>query len=62
MTFEKTMDRLKEIISTLEAGNTTLDESLELYKEAISLSIDCKKEIQNAKLQVEIIDKDLNAK
>lgn len=60
MNFEKSIDRLQEIIKILESGNTTLDESLDLYKEAVSLSVDCKKELENAKLQVDIIDDNLN--
>lgn len=57
MTFEKSLERLREIIRLLEEGNVSLSESLDLYKEAVELSVSCKKELEEAKLQVEIIDK-----
>lgn len=52
MTFESSMKRLDEIIKAIEGDKLTLDESLELYKEGIELSIECKKTLENAKLQV----------
>ena len=52
MDFEKSIDRLKEIIDLLENGKTSLSESLELYKEAVELSVNCKQELENARIQV----------
>ena len=52
MDFEKSIERLKEIINLLENGNTTLSQSLELYKEAVDLSVNCKKELEDAKAQI----------
>ncbi|MBE6837270.1 MAG: exodeoxyribonuclease VII small subunit [Ruminococcus sp.] len=52
MDFEKSIDRLKEIIDLLENGKTSLSESLELYKEAVELSVNCKQELENARTQV----------
>lgn len=57
MTYEKSLERLNEIIRLLENGEASLSESLDLYKEAVTLSVDCKKELEEAKLKVEIIDK-----
>lgn len=56
MNFEKSLLRLQEIIKLLESGEISLSESLDLYKEAVSISVDCKNELEKAKLQVEIID------
>ena len=56
MTFEASMKRIDEIISSLEKDDLPLDESLELYKEGIALSADCKKALEEAKQQVKIID------
>lgn len=56
MSFEKSLARLQEIIKILESGEASLSQSLDLYKEAVGLSVDCKKELENAKLQVEVID------
>lgn len=57
MTFEDTLDRLNKIVSELESGNLTLEESLEKFKEGITLSGECKKKLEEAKLVVETIDK-----
>lgn len=57
MTFEKSLERLQEIIKILEDGKVELSQSLDLYKEAVQLSVECKKELEKAKLEVEIIEK-----
>lgn len=56
MTFEQSLLRLQEIVKLLESGETTLSDSLDLYKEAAELSVNCKKELEEAKLQVKIIE------
>lgn len=60
MTFESSMKRLDEIVKALESGKLSLDESLDLYKEGIELSVDCKKNLENAKLQVKTISSEDN--
>ena len=57
MTFEDTLNKLNKIVSELESGNLTLEESLEKFKEGITLSGECKKKLEEAKLVVETIDK-----
>lgn len=57
MTFEDTLDKLNKIVSELESGNLSLEESLEKFKEGVTLSGECKKKLQEAKLVVETIDK-----
>ena len=52
MTFESSMKRLDEIVKALEGDNLSLEESLDLYKEGVELSVECKKSLENAKLQV----------
>ena len=61
MTFEQSMNRLDEIISSLDNEKLPLDEALELYKEGISLSAECKKNLETAKQQVKILDENKNA-
>lgn len=56
MTFEASIKRIDEIISSLEKDDLPLDKSLELYKEGIALSADCKKALEEAKQQVKVID------
>lgn len=60
MTFESSMKRLDEIVKALESGKLSLDESLDLYKEGIELSVDCKKTLENANLQVKTISSEDN--
>ena len=50
------MNRLDEIIASLDNDKLPLDEALELYKEGIALSAECKKSLENAKQQVKILD------
>lgn len=56
MSFEKSMSRLDEIITSLDNDKLPLDDALELYKEGIALSAECKKALESAKQQVKIID------
>lgn len=60
MTFEEKNKRLNEIISLLQNKETTLTDSLALYKEGVKLSKDCLKELKTAKGKLveiqEIID------
>lgn len=55
MTFESSMKRLDEIVKNLEGDNLSLNEALDLYKEGIELSVDCKKSLEKAKLQVKTL-------
>lgn len=41
MQFEQAMDRLEEIVRTMESGTGTLDEVLVLYEEGMKLSAFC---------------------
>lgn len=53
MTFEKSIDRLDEIIDMLSNGDTTLDQSLKLYAEGAKLIASCQKQLDNAQLKIE---------
>lgn len=55
MTFEDSMKRLDEIVRAMEGDKLPLDQALELYKEGVELSVDCKKSLENAKLQVKTL-------
>ena len=58
MSFEKDLSRLNEIVKKLESTDLTLDESLDLYKEGVELSVKCKKTLEQAKLTVIQMDGD----
>ena len=54
MEFEKNMQRLSEIVSKLEQGDLTLEESVALYEEGVKLSAACSQALEQAKLKVTI--------
>ena len=46
LTFEEAMDRLEEIVSSLESGDFPLDESLKLFEEGVKLVKLCNKRLE----------------
>lgn len=58
MTFEENLTRLNDIVGQLENGKLPLEKALELYKEGIDLSVDCKKSLESAKLSVKAMNGD----
>lgn len=58
MTFEENLTRLNDIVGQLENDKLPLEKALELYKEGIDLSVDCKKSLESAKLSVNAMNGD----
>ncbi len=52
ITFENAMKRIEEIVSVLENGNSSLDQSLELFEEATKLCAFCNKRLETAEQKV----------
>ena len=52
-TFENAMQRLEEIVSLLEKNEASLDDSLKLFEEGVSLITFCNDTLEQAKLRVE---------
>lgn len=52
MTFEESLNALEAISKKLESGECTLDESIKLYEEAMTLSKRCTELLDNAKLKI----------
>ena len=52
MTFEASMQRLEQIVRTMERGDAPLEESLKLFQEGTELVRNCGKLLENAQLQV----------
>lgn len=52
MNYEDSVKKLEEIVSKLEAGNLSLEESLKLYEEGTILSENCRKMLSEAKLKI----------
>ncbi|MEG0898749.1 MAG: exodeoxyribonuclease VII small subunit [Oscillospiraceae bacterium] len=60
LSFEESVLQLEEIITQMDSGDITLDESLQKYKEAIELISNCNKFLESAKLKVETITMNTN--
>lgn len=54
-TFEENMQRLEQIVRTMERGDAPLEESLKLFQEGTKLVEDCGKLLDEAELQVKKI-------
>jgi len=52
MKFEEAMHELEDTVKKLESGETTLDESMELFEKGIKLSRVCQKLLGEAQLKV----------
>lgn len=60
--FEQAMARLETIVSELEKGDLSLDESLRIFEEGIKLSKTCLKMLDDAERKVEILIQDKDGK
>lgn len=52
MKFEEAMKQLEDTVKKLESGETTLEESMELFEKGVSLSRTCQKLLNEAQLKV----------
>ena len=56
--FEDNLDRINEISRILSSGEVSLEESVELYKEASELALTCRKMLDEAELRIAKISRD----
>ena len=56
--FEDALNKLEKIVSQLEKGDISLEESLKLFEEGIRLSRFCSQKLDEAERRVEILLKD----
>ncbi len=52
LTYEQAYQKLEEILEKLESKGTSLDESLGLYEEGISIYKHCNKLLEDAQLKI----------
>lgn len=57
MKFEEGLRRLEDIVSTLDEGQISLDEALNLFKEGLGLTKDLSKRLDEIERKVEILAK-----
>lgn len=55
MDFEKKLGRLEEIVTKMESGNLTLEESLKLFEEGVKNSRECQKQLTEAESKVKVL-------
>lgn len=55
LTFEQSMQRLEQIVRTMERGDAPLEESLKLFQEGTELVRNCNQLLEHAQLQVKKI-------
>jgi exodeoxyribonuclease VII small subunit len=53
--FETSLDELEKVVKELEAGDLSLDRSLELFSRGIGLSDACRKQLEEAETRVEML-------
>ena len=52
MKFEEKIKQLEEIVEKLESGEVSLEESIELFKKGTKLSLECKKTLDEAQIEI----------
>ena len=55
--FEESLKKLESIVDQLEKGDLALEQSLKLFEEGVELSTSCKKELDAAEGQVQMLVK-----
>ncbi len=53
--FESCLDELEKIVKELEAGDLSLERSLELFEKGMGLSESCRKQLEDAETRVEML-------
>lgn len=55
MDFEKKLARLEEIVSQMESGDLSLEDSLKVFEEGVKLSRDCNTQLSQAEQKVKTL-------
>lgn len=53
MSYNDVMKRIEEIVTTLEAGGTSLDETLKMFEEGAKLLKECQRELEQAEKKID---------
>ncbi len=59
-TFESSLSALEKIVSQLEQGDLSLEESLKLFEGGVKLSRECQERLNQAERRIEVLLKDEN--
>jgi exodeoxyribonuclease VII small subunit len=55
MDFEKKLSRLEEIVTKMEAGDLSLEDSLKSFEEGVKLSRECNSQLATAEQKVKLL-------
>ncbi len=58
LTFEESMKRLETIVSVLEQNEESLDKTIDLFEEGLTLVKNCENKLKNFESRIEQIQKD----
>lgn len=58
MTFEEALKELEETVKKLEAGETTLEEAMNLFEKGVTLTKNCRKMLDEAQMKVKKVTED----
>jgi exodeoxyribonuclease VII small subunit len=53
--FEKAMERLEEVVRSLENGDVPLEEAIHLFDEGMKIAYVCNKKLERAEKQIEML-------
>ena len=53
--FETSLDELERVVKELEAGDLSLERSIELFERGMGLSDACRKQLEEAETRVEVL-------
>ena len=56
--FEGALERLEAIVQKLDDNSLSLEQSLELYEEGVTLSKQCSETLEDAKLRIEKVNEE----
>ena len=56
--FESTLAELENIVTQMESGELSLNDSLQAFERGIKLTRDCQKALENAELRVKMLTDD----
>jgi exodeoxyribonuclease VII small subunit len=57
---ESSLKRLEEIVETLERGETSLDDAVNLYEEGVQISKECAEKLKAAELKIKKLSRDID--
>lgn len=58
MTYEEALAKLNDTVSKLNSGKVSLDESIKLYQEGISLAAFCDKKLKEVEQKIMLVNKE----